>query len=98
MVGATWDQQGGKNMADPSDSLVQAIIDGNRKEAKRVEEKSTAIGIALAVGAFQIVTALGIVHFPPSSGINLYRLGGAVVCGVVGAAIGKWVGRPRAAR
>jgi outer membrane lipoprotein SlyB len=47
------------------------------------------------VGAFQIVTALEIVHIPPSGGFSLYRLGGAVLCGVLGAAIGKWVGRPR---
>lgn len=83
-------------MADQSDDMVRSIIDRNRKEAKRAEEKATAIGVALAVGTFQIVTALGIVHFPPSGGINLYRLGGAVLCGGLGAAIGKWVGRPRA--
>ena len=85
-------------MADQADGMVQSIIDRNRKEAKRAEEKSTAIGVALAVGAFQIVTALGILHFPPSSGINFYRLGGAVLCGALGAAIGKWVGRPRAGK
>jgi len=85
-------------MADQSDGMVQSIIDRNRKEAKRAEEKSTAIGAALAAGAFQTVTALEIVHFPPSSSINLYRLGSAVLCGVLGAAIGKWVGRPRAGK
>ncbi len=85
-------------MAEQPDSMVQSIVDRNRKESKKAEEKATVIGVAIAVGAFQIVTALGIVHFPPSSGINVYRLAGAALCGAIGAAIGKWIGRPRTGR
>ena len=86
------------SMADRSDDMVQAIVERNRKEAKQAEERSTAIGAAIAAGAFEIVVALGIVHVPPSGGINLNRLGGAALCGALGAAIGKWLGRPRSAR
>ena len=85
-------------MADEPDSMIQSIIDRNRKDAKRAEEKATAIGAAIAVGAFQVVIGLGIVHLPHSDGINLYRLAGAALCGALGAVIGKWVGRPRAKR
>ena len=85
-------------MADQPDSMVQSIIDRNREDAKRAEEKAAVIGAVIAVGAFQIVTVLGIVHFPPSSGINVYRLIGAAVCGALGGVIGKWVGRPRSGK
>ncbi len=82
-------------MADQTDSMVQSIIDRNRKEAKRAEEKATVIGAVIAVGAFRLVIALGIVHVPPSSGINVYTLGGAALCAALGGVIGKWIGRPR---
>jgi hypothetical protein len=98
ILGTARDQKRGKVMADQSDSMVQSIIDRNRKEAKKAEEKATVIGAVIAVGGFQLVTALGIVHFPPSSGINLYRLIGAALCGALGGAIGKWIGRPRSGK
>lgn len=85
-------------MTEEPDSIVQSIIDRNRKEGKKAEEKAAVIGVVIAVGAFQIVTALGIVHLPPSSGINVYRLAGAALCGAIGAGIGKWIGKPRSRR
>ncbi len=85
-------------MADQSDSMVQSIIDRNRKEAKKAEEKSTAVGLAIGVGAFELIVGLGVVHFPPSNGISLYRVAGAVICGSIGAAVGKWIARPRIKR
>ncbi|MGN6526591.1 MAG: hypothetical protein ACTHL8_09395 [Burkholderiaceae bacterium] len=85
-------------MAEQPDSMVQSIIDRNRKEAGKAQEKATALGAVIAVGAFEIVTTLGIVQFPPSGGINLYRLGAAALCGALGAAIGNWIRRPRSRR
>lgn len=85
-------------MADQSDGMVQSIVDRNAREAKKARDKSTVIGAVIAVGAFEIVTALGIVPLPSSSGFSLYRLVGAAWCGAVGAALGKWIGRPTSER
>jgi hypothetical protein len=82
-------------MTEQTDSMVQAIIDRNRKEAKQAQDKATALGAGIAIGGFQIAVALGVLHFPPSNGINVYRLVAAACCGAVGGAIGKWLGRPR---
>jgi hypothetical protein len=82
-------------MEQRPDGMVQSIIDRNREEAKRDEDKAAAIGAVIAVVAFEVAVGVGIVHFPQARGINLYRVGGAAVCGAVGAVIGKWVGRPR---
>ncbi len=81
-------------MADQTDGMVQAIVERNRKEAKRAQEKSAAIGAAIAIGAFYIVTGLDVLHLPPSAGINVYRLIGVALCGALGGAIGNWIGRP----
>jgi hypothetical protein len=85
-------------MMDPADSMVQSIIDRNRKAAKRAEEKATAIGAGVALCAFEIVTAVGVVHLPLLGGINLYEPVGFALCGALGAAIGKWMGRPKVRR
>lgn len=82
-------------MTEQTDSMVQSIIDRNRKEARQAQEKATAIGGAIAFGGFQLAVGLGVLHFPPSNGINLYRLAAAAGCGVLGGAIGNWIGRPR---
>jgi hypothetical protein len=82
-------------MTEQTDSLVQAIIDRNRKEAKQAQDKAMALGAGIAIGGFQLAVGLGVLHFPPANGINVYRLVAAACCGVVGAAIGKWLGRPR---
>lgn len=85
-------------MTEQVDDMVQAIVERNRKEAKRAEEKATVIGGVIAVGAFELVVGLGIVHFPPTAGINVYRLLGAGLCGAIGGGIGKWIGRPKTRR
>lgn len=85
-------------MTDQQDDMVQAIVERNRKEARQAEEKATMIGAAIAFGAFQIVVGLGIVHFPPANGINIYRLVCAAACGAIGAGIGRWIGRPKTRR
>jgi len=41
-------------MTEQTDSMVQSIIDRNRKEAKHAQEKATAIGGAIAFGGFQL--------------------------------------------
>jgi hypothetical protein len=80
--------------ADRTDSLVQAIVDRNRKTAKAQEDKATFIGGVIGAGAFQLVAVFG-VHFHAGQGIDLPRLAGAVAFGATGAAIGKWIGRSR---
>lgn len=83
-------------MTDQHDDMVQAIVERNRKEAKKAEEKAAVIGAVIALGAFQLVVGLGIVHFPPTEGINVYRLVCAGLCGAIGGGIGKWIGSPQA--
>jgi hypothetical protein len=85
-------------MTDQQDDMVQAIVERNRKEAKREEEKAMMIGAAIGAGAFHLAVMLGIVHLPAMSGINLYRTAGIAACGALGAVIGRWIARPRAKR
>ena len=73
--------------------MVQAIIDRNRKAAKAEQEKSALAGFAIAFVGFQLVATFGL-HLQSGQGIDLYRLGGAALCGAIGGAIGNWFGRP----
>jgi outer membrane lipoprotein SlyB len=77
--------------------MVQAIIDRNRKTAKAEEDKATVIGGVIGMGAFQLIAMFGL-HLQSGHGFDLYRTAGAVACGLAGAGIGKWVGRPRGSR
>ena len=83
--------------ADQSDSMVQAIIERNRKAAKAEEDKATVLGGAIGMGAFQLIATFGL-HLQSGQGFDLYRLAGAVAFGAAGAGIGKWVGRPRSSK
>jgi uncharacterized membrane protein YvbJ len=85
----------GKSLADAQPhSLLQSIADSNEKNAKAAQEKSAAAGFFVGFALFHVVATFSS-GLKVESGFNYYRMVCAAACGGVGAAIGRWIARPK---